>query len=362
MELDGIRKTLHQLDKIRYRPSILRKIAYGYFRTLVLRKPTLRIIEFSITPACQSRCGYCYAAKMQRNGEPLLSVEEIRDTWLQAKKLGAFTGFVVGGEPSLHKDFLEIVRTLEPKKHMVSFATNGISLTEEMVVELKKMGVFVIYVSLNSVDPATNDEVRGYEGHFDHAMRVIDLCKKYKIDVMIPVTTSKKLLPETEKMLDFARENGFTSNINLFAPTGRAEGDKEVLFDDDFWKRLRVLYARNPGLRGDWDTNLSLKIGCPAAYEKVHVGPYGDVTGCAIQPMSFGNVREQPLQEIVEKMRRFHHFAKRHPSCLVALDDEFIEDYLDFSIDQPSTPYPIEWNPRYETDATRRFDAPERES
>jgi len=239
-------------------------------------------------------------------------------------------------------------------KHMVSFATNCISLTEEMVVELKKMGVFVVYVSLNSPDPETNDEVRGYAGHFDHAMRVIELCEKHGLDVMIPVTTSKKLLAETEKMLDWARERGCQSNINLYAPTGRAEGDKEVLFDDEFWQQLRRLYARNPGLRGDWDTNLNLKIGCPAAFEKVHVGPYGDVTGCAIQPMSFGNVREQPLEEIVEKMRRFHHFAKRHPSCLVALDDEFIGDYLDFSIDQPSTPYPIEWNPRYQTDADPR--------
>jgi hypothetical protein len=185
MEFDGIRKTLHQIDKIRYRPSILRKIAYGYFRTLVLRKPTLRIIEFSITPACQSGCGYCYASKFQRSSEKLLSVDEIRDTWVQAKKLGAFTGFVVGGEPSLHKNFLDIVRVLEPMKHMVSFATNCISLTEEMVIEAKKMGVFVIYVSLNSVDPVTNDIVRGYYGHFDHAMRVIDLCKKHEIDVMI---------------------------------------------------------------------------------------------------------------------------------------------------------------------------------
>jgi molybdenum cofactor biosynthesis enzyme MoaA len=129
MELDGIRKTLHQVDKIRYRPAILSKIAYGYFRTLVLRKPTLRIIEFSITHACQSGCGYCYAAKFQRGGEKLLSVDEIRDTWSQAKKLGAFTGFVVGGEPSLRKNFLDIVRALEPMKHMVSFATNCISLT-----------------------------------------------------------------------------------------------------------------------------------------------------------------------------------------------------------------------------------------
>jgi hypothetical protein len=70
--------------------------------------------------------------------------------------------------------------------------------------------------------------------------------------------------------------------------------------------------------------------------------------------MSFGNVREQPLAEIVEKMRRFHHFAKRHASCLVALDDEFIEDYLDFSIDEPSTPYPIEGNPRYAADVNLR--------
>jgi hypothetical protein len=58
----------------------------------------------------QSRCGYCYASKFQRNGEPFLTVEEIRDIRVQAKKLGAFTGFAVGGEPSLHKDFLDIVR------------------------------------------------------------------------------------------------------------------------------------------------------------------------------------------------------------------------------------------------------------
>jgi MoaA/NifB/PqqE/SkfB family radical SAM enzyme len=354
MKLDGIRKTLHQVDKIRYRPAILGKIAYGYFRTLVLKKPTLRIVEFSITPACQSQCGYCYAAKFHRKGGKLLSADEIRDVWSQARKLGAFQSFVVGGEPSLHRDFLEIVRVLDPKKHLVSFATNGISLTEEMIVELKKMGLFVVYVSLNSLDPKINDEVRGYEGHFDHAMRVIELCKKYKLDVMIPITTSKPMLPETRKMIEFARENGFTSNINLFAPTGRAEGRKEELFDEEFWKELRELYDRNPGLRGDWDTNLSLKVECPAAFEKVHVGPYGDVTGCAIQPMSFGNVRETSLQEIVGRMRCFHHFAKRRPSCLVALDEEFIGDYMDFSIDQPSTPYPVDLNPRYEVDRTPR--------
>ncbi len=354
MKLDGIRKTLHQIDKVRYRPVTVGKVAYAYFRTLVLRKPTLRIVEFSITPACQSNCGYCYAAKFHRPGETLLTPEEIGQVWRQASKLGAFQAFLLGGEPSLRKDLLEIARVLEPKKNIVSFSTNGISLTEDMIVELKKLGIYVIYVSLNSLDPAINDALRGYEGHYDHAMRVIDLCKKHKIDVFLPITTSKKLLSETAKMLDFARENGFTANINLLSPTGRAEGEKEDLFDEEFWTGLRELYDRNPSLRGDWDTNLSLEVCCPAAFEKIHVGPYGDVTGCAIQPMSFGNVREEPVERIVEKMRRFHHFAKRHPSCLVALDREFIGDYLDFAIDRPSTPYPVEENPRYQADRTPR--------
>jgi DNA repair photolyase len=63
MQLDGLRKTFHQIDKIRYRPALLQKIARGYFRTLILRRPTLRIVEFSINHSCQSGCEYCYATR-----------------------------------------------------------------------------------------------------------------------------------------------------------------------------------------------------------------------------------------------------------------------------------------------------------
>jgi MoaA/NifB/PqqE/SkfB family radical SAM enzyme len=345
LKLDGIRKTLHQVDKIRYRPALLRKIANGYFRTLVLRKPTLRIVEFSINSACQSKCEYCYAAKFRRPGEQMLDVEEVRDIWLQASRMGAFSSLILGGEPTLHPKFLDLVEVLEPRKNMVSFSTNCISLTEEMVVELKKLGVFVIYVSMNSTDAAINDLVRGYEGHHAHVMRVLEVCKRHGIDVVLPVTTSKDLLPETIELVDFARENGLTASMGLLSPTGRAEGERDALFDADFWKTLRELYDRNPDLRGDWDTNFTLEIGCPAGFEKVHVSPYGHVTGCAIQPMSFGSLRERPLASLVEEMRGFKHFAKRSKYCIVALDKEFIEDYIDPAIGEASTPYPIQNNP-----------------
>jgi MoaA/NifB/PqqE/SkfB family radical SAM enzyme len=173
----------------------------------------------------------------------------------------------------------------------------------------------------------------------------MELCKRHGIDVVLPITTSKQLLPETIRLVDFAREHGATASIGLLSPTGRAEGEREALFDADFWQTLRGLYDHNPGLRGDWDTNLTLEVGCPAGFEKVHVSPYGHVTGCAIQPMSFGNLRERPLAELVEEMRGFKYFAKRSKHCIVALDREFIEDYLDHAIGEKSTPYPIANNP-----------------
>ena len=38
MKIEGIRKALHQIDKIRYRPALVGKIAWAYFRTLVFEK------------------------------------------------------------------------------------------------------------------------------------------------------------------------------------------------------------------------------------------------------------------------------------------------------------------------------------
>jgi MoaA/NifB/PqqE/SkfB family radical SAM enzyme len=280
----------------------------------------------------------------------MLDVEEIRDIWRQSSKMGAFGSLILGGEPTLHPAFLDIVAALEPKKNMVTIATNCITMTEEMIIELKRLGIFLLYVSINSTDVETNDMIRGYEGHHAHVMRVIDSCKRHGIDVVLPITTSKELLSETMMLLAFAKQHGMTASVGLLAPTGRQEGRKEELFDESFWAQLRKLYDDNPGLRGDWDTNFTLKVGCPAGYEKIHVSPYGHVTGCAIQPMSFGSLRDERLEDVVARMRAFKHFRKRSSHCIVALDEEFIGDYVDPSMGELSTPYPIENNSCYAGD------------
>jgi MoaA/NifB/PqqE/SkfB family radical SAM enzyme len=354
VELAGLRKVLHQVDKIRYRPALLAKIARGYFRTLVLRRPTLRTIEFSITNACQARCGYCYANRFSRPGDDVLSLDEIRSTWEQASRLGAFSSVLLGGEPILHPQFLEIVEALEPRKNIVTFATNGIDLGDELVLELAKRGVFNIVISLNSLDAEVNDELRGYRGHLGKALEAIERCQRHGLTVFLGVATGKPFLGETIRLAEFAREKGLGVMINLMSPMGRAEGQEELLFDAEFWTEYRKLVDSSPHIRSDFDWNLDLRIGCPAGFEKVHVAPYGDVTGCAIQAVSFGNVRRESLASIVDRMRSFHHYSKRSPSCIAAVDSEYIRDYTEYASQYATLPYPVDENPCYEKDKARR--------
>jgi MoaA/NifB/PqqE/SkfB family radical SAM enzyme len=310
----------------------------------------LRICEFSITPACQSKCQFCYASKFHKEGETLLTLKEIESTWKQAKAMGAFCASLLGGEPLLHPQFLDIVRMLEPRKHLVTFFTNSIGLTEDLVKELKSLGVFLINVSLNSLNPAINDELRGYKGHYDHVMNAVELCKKYKIDISFAVATSKPYLQETYDIVKFAKQVNANVVINLMCAMGRTESEVESLFDKTFWKEYRKLVDSNPHIRGDFDVNLTLKIGCPGGFEKIHVTPYGDVTGCSKNPVSFGNIRENNLTDIIAKMRDFHHFAKRSPSCIATMDRNYVKDYMNYAAHFESIPYRVEENDCYPRD------------
>lgn len=350
MNFDGLRKTVHQIDKIRYRPLLLANIAKAYFRRQVLRQPCLRICEFSITPTCQSQCEFCYASKFAASGQSLISVDEIRETWRQAKEMGAFSSVLFGGEPLLHPNFLEIVELLEPKKHIITFTTNAIAMTEELVCDLKRLGVFLVNISINSLDPATNDRLRGYPGHFEKAMQAMEWCKKHGLDVFLPIATAKPYWGETLALVDFAEKNGYGVTINLMCSMGRAEGKSEDMFDAEFWEELRNLYNSHSSIRSDYDVNLSMRVGCPSGHEKIHIAPYGDVTGCSMQAASFGNIRNEPLRAIVERMRAFSHYAKKSPHCIVAVDEEYIREYMDFAQNYTSVPYNVKENPSYAKD------------
>lgn len=328
------------------KPRSLLGIAKGYLIRGIGNKPYLRSLELNITSDCNLSCEMCYASKYKRPHESLMSVSEYKSLWHQAKKLGAFGVHLIGGEPTIRKDLFDILAVLEPRKYLVSIVTNAFAVEEEMIKEFGKLKLFTICVSLDSDNESENDKIRG-EGSFMKALSVIDLCKKYNIMPEVSFTVSKSSMSRFNRMLEFTRSKGILLGCSSLSPTGRFEGMFDECPQEDEWL---ILKENLPSLRFDFSHTFK-GVGCPGGVEKLCISPYGDVQTCAINPISFGNVRDKPLEDIwrfIHSQFSYFHKDRKYPRCVVTWDKDYHKKILEPSYSSNINPVKLVDLPTYE--------------
>ncbi len=101
-----------------------------------------------------------------------------------------------------------------------------------------------------------------------------------------------------------------------------------MLLTQEEWREVQAFMRANRHIRSDWTINFSTKVECPGGREKLNISPYGDIMGCGMNFVSFGNVREEPLKEIVRRMGEFPYFKNPSPDCLIGAHPEYIEKYI----------------------------------
>ena len=97
-------------------------------------------INLDLTSACNFSCPYCVDSRLINAGKSL-TVEEVKKTIETLHSHGLRSVILIGGgEPTLHKDFEEIVRTLKSKGLQVGIVTNGSRLerVEAIADQLEK--------------------------------------------------------------------------------------------------------------------------------------------------------------------------------------------------------------------------------
>ena len=82
-------------------------------------------INLDLTSACNFSCPFCVDSKLINAGRSL-TLEEVQKTIDTLHSQGLLSVILIGGgEPTLHKDFGEIVRYLKCKRLQLGIATNG---------------------------------------------------------------------------------------------------------------------------------------------------------------------------------------------------------------------------------------------
>ena len=123
-------------------------------------------IRLSITDVCNFKCGYCLPNGYFKveNKPGFLNLDEISNLVAAFTKLGVSKIRITGGEPTVRKDFFEVLRNIksEHKINNLVITTNGYKLNE-IAEELIATGINGINISIDSLDRNKFKEITGQD-------------------------------------------------------------------------------------------------------------------------------------------------------------------------------------------------------
>ena len=128
---------------------------------------TFPYIRLSITDVCNFKCGYCLPNGYQvdkSDNRKFLHLEETRRLAKVFSKLGVCKIRLTGGEPTVRKDFFDIIKILKNEAGIkkVVITTNGYHLDEKARM-LVDSGLNGINISIDSLDRNTFKNVTGHD-------------------------------------------------------------------------------------------------------------------------------------------------------------------------------------------------------
>lgn len=160
-----------------------------------------------VTDRCNLDCAYCTEYD---NSAPHPATADLK-RWLdQIHSLGTERVALVGGEPLLHPDIVELVRYATRLGLSTSLTTNGFLLTADLLRSLEGAGLGVIQVSVDRVTPSsvTHKSLKTIE-------RKLDLFQGSAIKLHLTGVICEDTLDECEQVLEFGLSRGIPTEIRL---------------------------------------------------------------------------------------------------------------------------------------------------
>ena len=327
-------------------PRLIKKkplfLAKAFFRPLSqrLRKTKqLRSILFHTHYKCNLNCKHCYEKNFNRTNEKPLTLAEKKTVIADCLKLGIVSFDFVSGESVLDPELPELVKACRPRKTYITLATNGYAFTEEKIKYLLDIGIDKLNISIDSWYPQEHDELRRKKGSHRHAFRTLELCKKVGMGFHITIFVHRNYTKADgfKKLVEYAIKHKIRVAFKAAVPLGAWEAKHDNLITDDDRDTMFKLYKKHPFLKRDNYGNRN--GGCPAFDEVITITAYGDVLPCNTIHISFGNVRNEKLQTILNKGRKIKYFNGCYNGCPPAEDKNFIKSYLSKTYN--AKPYPL---------------------
>jgi radical SAM protein with 4Fe4S-binding SPASM domain len=256
-----------------------------YFRTSV-EKPNRKAL-IQIDERCNLHCAHCFVSATRRGASmPLAEVENILVPRLSECRVRRVT--LTGGEPTIHPEFLGVVRSFRRAEMDVGVCTNGTDLDDACITSLAEVGGVHVNVSLDGFRPESHGTFRGNRESF---FQTVDTVRRLSRTGLLQglLCTPNNLAEEEEyrKLCEFAVDQGARYVLmNPLGSMGRGvKSRSRFAQSEDHMQRiyeltapfeasgLEVIHIRFPNTQG------APLAGCEAG-TIIYVFTPGEVTVC----------------------------------------------------------------------------------
>ena len=288
----------------------------------------------AVTYDCQCDCQHCSAYSYKQGvarTHSALTLSELKDAIRQAVDLGTTCVILTGGEPLLYNGLLRLIESVDHAKSICTIFSNGEYLTEQMVSRLTQAGLFGVFVSLDSADPAQHDAHRRRKGIFEKALDGIKRCQDAGILTGLSsyITRENTCNGQLDAMMDLGKKLNVLE-VFLFdvIATGKLRkeqncmlGEHEVAQVKAFRKRYNEMADYPRIIHQTMFTSIAYPCaaeGCPAGVAQIHLRGNGDVAPCDFTPFPLGNIRQESLEAIWHRITESPVFSSGSRCCRLA--------------------------------------------
>jgi mycofactocin radical SAM maturase len=261
-------------------------------------------LTWELTYACNLACVHCLSSSGRRDPREL-STEECRGVLDELQRMQVFYVNIGGGEPTVRRDFWDLVEYATAHDVGVKFSTNGSRITPQNARRLASWSYVDVQISLDGASPEVNDAVRG-AGSYATAINAMENLARAGVEgFKVSVVVTRRNVEELDALQAIAERYTAQLRLTRLRPSGRGADVWDELHPTGQQQRQLYEWLTERGeqvLTGDSFFHLAaygdplpgLNM-CGAGRVVCLIDPVGDVYACPFaihDAFRAGNVRE----------------------------------------------------------------------
>jgi len=264
----------------------------NHFQRIVYKSKGVYQAQIALTNLCNAACVFCFRGNQDHTNE--MSDEKLLELLYDLKKLNCTEIQLSGGEPTLRKNWREVIKLSRSLGISTILTTNGTVLTSDDIDFIHKSYLNKVLLSLHSLDDKTNKMIMNYNYDVNKLVDKILYMKEKGVNVVVSCVLNKFNIDSFSEFEAFFMNHDITVNAALSHATYDKDKNNHL---EDFQPsdaQIENFYLSNPHRNFENKNTI-----CAAGRDVAFIDCDGKVYPCSQTRIELGDIFKNSLKDII---------------------------------------------------------------